>query len=84
MSLDNSHSFTAEAQRTQRKNGNPNLTSKNYFVAPAIVVFELFPLLLLPLCPLKIDPGPSNQATGFLELSNASVVKAFENLRRIK
>jgi hypothetical protein len=28
---------------------------------------------------LKIDPGPSNQATGFLELSNASAVNCFSS-----
>jgi hypothetical protein len=34
---------------------------------------------LFSLRSLKIDPGPSNQATGFLELSNASAVICFSS-----
>ena len=33
--------------------------------------------LLFYLHSLKIDPGPLNRATGFLELSNASTVNCF-------
>ncbi len=53
--------------------------------APSVLPFRIFLFfeedfvykLLFYLHSLKIDPGPSNRATGFLELSNASAVNCF-------
>ena len=47
-----------ELVKTQRNGGQAN-------AVPTLPGFQLS-------SPLKIDPGPSKQATGFLELSNAS------------